>query len=105
MNRPSLLSASSVVAHLTRLNGDAALGWRIEDGALCKRFACANHLEAMVFANAVAYIAHTLNHHPSMHISYGECRVAWYTHEPSGITQLDFEAATRTDALRAAQAS
>jgi 4a-hydroxytetrahydrobiopterin dehydratase len=104
MNRPDLLTPSAVVAQLTRLNGDAVLGWRIEDNALFKRFNFANHLETMVFANAVAFAAHKLNHHPSMHITFNVCSVAWSTHEPSGITQLDFEAATRTEALQSAQA-
>lgn len=99
MSRPNLLTASAVVAHLTKLNGEAALGWRIEDNTLCKRFAFASHLETMAFANAVAFAAHQLNHHPSLHINFGTCTVQWSTHEPCGITQLDFEAAARTDAL------
>lgn len=101
MSRPNLLNASALVAQLTKLNGDAAMGWRIEDDALCKRFKFASHLETMSFANAVAFVAHGLNHHPTLHISFGECAVAWSTHEPLGITQLDFDAATRTDALQA----
>lgn len=99
MSRPTPLTASAVVAHLTKLNGEQALGWRIEDDGLCKRFTFASHLETMAFANAVAFVAHQLNHHPSLHITFGACVVQWSTHEPSGITQLDFDAATRTDAL------
>lgn len=99
MSRPTPLTASAVVAHLTKLNGEQALGWRIEDDGLCKRFTFASHLETMAFANAVAFVAHQLNHHPSLHTTFGACVVQWSTHEPSGITQLDFDAATRTDAL------
>ncbi len=36
--RPTLLSPTGVVGELTKLNGESASGWRIEDGALTRTF-------------------------------------------------------------------
>jgi 4a-hydroxytetrahydrobiopterin dehydratase len=93
------LSATEIVTHLTQLNGDAAQGWKLIDGALEKTFPFANFHETMAFVNALAWIAHQENHHPDLAVSYGNCTVRFNTHDVGGISVSDFHCASAVDAL------
>lgn len=53
----------------------------------------------MAFANAVAFLAESLNHHPELLVQYARCSVRWRTHDVQGISMADFDAAARVDAL------
>jgi len=97
--RPQALSATAVVTQLTQLNGDAAIGWRLIEGALEKRFVFHNFHETMAFANAVAWIAHREDHHPELFLSYAHCTVRYSSHDVSGISDRDFVSASAVDAL------
>lgn len=95
------LSAAQVIAQLAKLEG-----WKLfgdgPDVAIEKTFHFGSHLESMAFANAVAFIAQTHNHHPEMLIGYQHCSVRWSTHAVQGISVADFQCAGRVDALLAA---
>lgn len=93
------LSATEIVNHLTQLNGDAAQGWKLIDGALEKPFPFANYHETMAFVNALAWVAHRENHHPDLAVSYGRCTVRFNTHDVGGISISDFHCAGAVDAL------
>lgn len=53
----------------------------------------------MAFANAVAFLAESINHHPELLVQYAHCSVRWRTHDVQGISMADFDAAARVDAL------
>jgi 4a-hydroxytetrahydrobiopterin dehydratase len=93
------LSATEIVTHLTQLNGDAAQGWKLIDGALEKIFPFANFHETMAFVNALAWVAHQENHHPDLAVSYGSCTVRFNTHDVGGISVSDYHCASAVDAL------
>jgi 4a-hydroxytetrahydrobiopterin dehydratase len=93
------LSATEVVSQLTQLNGDAAQGWKLIDGALEKAYPFANFHETMAFVNALAWIAHREDHHPDLAVSYGRCTVRFNTHDVGGISASDFFCAAAVDAL------
>jgi 4a-hydroxytetrahydrobiopterin dehydratase len=76
-------------------------GWRVVDGALHKPFAFADFHRTMAFVNAVAWIAHGMDHHPDMQVGYNRCVLVWSTHSAGGITALDFAAAQAVEALGA----
>jgi 4a-hydroxytetrahydrobiopterin dehydratase len=100
MNAPRrALSATEIVTRLTQLNGDAALGWKLIDGALEKSFRFANFHDTMAFVNALAWVAHRADHHPDLAVSYGQCTVRFNTHDVNGISVSDFECAAQADAL------
>jgi 4a-hydroxytetrahydrobiopterin dehydratase len=44
-------------------------------------------------------IAEKRDHHPDILVGWGRTRVLWTTHDAGGITQLDLDLATATDAL------
>lgn len=92
------LSPTEVVRRLVDLPGWTLSG----DGpevALQKTFTFANFHETMAFVNAVAWIAHALDHHPDLSVHYGRCTVRLRTHDVQGISEADFACAARTEAL------
>lgn len=95
------LSATEVVTQLSQLNGEAVHGWRLIDGALEKNFGFKNFHDTIAFVNAVAFIAHREDHHPSLALSYAQCTVRFNTHDVNGISVSDFFCASRVDALLA----
>jgi len=93
------LTATEIVAVLAQLNGWSLHG----DGAtlaIAKRYPFPDFQQAMVFANAVAWLAQQRNHHPELTVAWGGCTVCWRTHDAGGITRADFECAAAVDALR-----
>ena len=80
-------------------------GWKLSgDGAevaIEKTFCFADYFETIAFVNALAFVAHRLDHHPDLSVHYGKCVVRFSTHSVKGISETDFECASRTDALLA----
>ena len=94
------LTATEVVAKLAQLEGWSLSG----DGAhvaIEKTYRFANYHETMAFVNAVAFIAHTEDHHPDLSVHYDRCVVRLNTHDVGGISPTDIDCATRFDALLA----
>jgi 4a-hydroxytetrahydrobiopterin dehydratase len=99
-NRRALV-ATEIVAQLSKLNGEQVPGWRLVDGSLEKTFTFGNYYETMAFVNALAYVAHTEDHHPDLTVSYNKCTVRFNTHDVGGISISDFFCASKADALGA----
>jgi 4a-hydroxytetrahydrobiopterin dehydratase len=80
-------------------------GWKLSgDGAevaIEKTFTFTNYYETIAFVNALAFVAHTLDHHPDLSVHYQRCVVRFSTHAVQGISETDFECAARADALLA----
>ena len=79
------------------------VGWGLtgdgENVAIEKTFTFEKHTHALLFVNSVGWLSEKLNHHPEVVLSYRLCVVRWNTHDVRGLSRLDFEAATQTDAL------
>lgn len=112
MPHPSALQVKdwSKLPARTALSGQALqdalaqhTGWQVVgDGAqqaIEKTFRFANYFQTMAFVNALAWIAHQQDHHPSLQVEYGQCTVRWNTHDAGGLTATDFDCAQRTDTL------
>lgn len=95
------LTATEIVTQLTQINGEAADGWKLIDGALQKTFAFGNYHETMAFVNAAAWIAHREDHHPDIAFGYNRCTVRFNTHDVNGISVSDFHCAAAVNALLA----
>jgi 4a-hydroxytetrahydrobiopterin dehydratase len=95
------LSATEIVTHLSKLNGEQVPGWRLIDGSLEKAFGFANYYETIGFVNAVAFIANAEDHHPALLVQYAQCTVRFNTHDVNGISVSDFHCASKVDALLA----
>ena len=94
------LSPTEVVTRLSDLPG-----WRLSGDSdqvgIAKTFTFANYFETLAFVNALALVAHRLDHHPDLSVHYNRCVVFWRTHDVGGLSYADFECAARTDALLA----
>jgi 4a-hydroxytetrahydrobiopterin dehydratase len=92
------LSATEIVAGLAQVQG-----WRLagddDNIAIEKNFQFANYFETIAFVNALAMIAHRLDHHPDLYVKYDCCVVKLNTHDVGGISRTDLECATLVDAL------
>jgi len=76
-------------------------GWALVDGAIQKRFEFADYHRTLAFVNALAWVAHTEDHHPDLLVSYNHCTVRFNTHAVGGISINDFICAAKADALQA----
>ena len=83
-------------------------GWRLhgegEQIAIEREWRFASHAQAMLFVNQVGWLAEAMHHHPEVVLNHAHCVVRWRTHDVKGLSQLDFEAARRTDALQGPEA-
>lgn len=88
------LTDEQITKYLQRLKG-----WSLIENAIEKKYRFKNFLRAMWFANAVGYVAESLNHHPDIFIHYNEVTLINWTHDTGGLTEKDFLLAEKIDAL------
>ncbi|GLS95777.1 putative pterin-4-alpha-carbinolamine dehydratase [Piscinibacter gummiphilus] len=88
------MSDTQVHDHLAQLSS-----WKSTGGAIEKAFTFKNFHETMAFVNALAWIAHTEDHHPDLQVGYDRCTVRFSTHSVGGISVNDFICAAKADAL------
>jgi 4a-hydroxytetrahydrobiopterin dehydratase len=98
--RRRALTPTEIVTRLAerpgwKLSGDGA------DVAIERTYTFADYFETIAFVNALAFVAHALDHHPDLSVHYDRCVVRFRTHALHGITDADFECASRADALLA----
>lgn len=74
-------------------------GWAREGEAIAKTFRFADFHQTMSFVNAVAFLANREDHHPDLAVSWGSCKVSWWTHAIGGLSENDFICAAKVDAL------
>ncbi len=82
---------------LTALHAD----WSLSDDGLSisRRFAFTGYDKTLGFADAVAWIAISQDHHPVLTVAYGHCTDASTTHAINGLSDNDFLCAARIDRL------
>jgi len=64
--------------------------WRQEKDNLIRDYEFATFLAAMAFMVYMGLVSEQLQHHPSWHSNYSKLRVSIGTHDPGGISALDF---------------
>jgi 4a-hydroxytetrahydrobiopterin dehydratase len=74
-------------------------GWIDSQGGLERTLELPSFPEAVAFVSRVAELAEKANHHPDITISYRKVTLRWTTHSAGGITDRDYELATRTNEL------
>src|SRR3954447_1604111 len=88
------LDDAKIADGLKKLNG-----WSQQGDEISKTFSFKNFYETMSFVNAVAHIANKLDHHPDMEVGYNKLKIRFSTHSVGGLSDNDFAAATKIDAL------
>jgi 4a-hydroxytetrahydrobiopterin dehydratase len=71
--------------------------WAFQNGMIKRDFEFGNFIEAFSFMSAVALVAEKSDHHPEWRNVYNKVSIALSTHSAGGITQLDFDLASKID--------
>jgi 4a-hydroxytetrahydrobiopterin dehydratase len=73
----------------------------IDEQKINRTFAFQDFKQAMEFVNKVADLAETTQHHPDIHIYYGQVVIELWTHSVQGLSLNDFIMAAKIDSLQA----
>ncbi len=75
--------------------------WKIaSDGKSIRRsLKFKDFYRTMSFTNALAYLAHSEDHHPDLELGYNYCHVTFATHSVGGLSKNDFICAAKLDRL------
>ena len=73
--------------------------WEYEDNSLTRTVEFDDFSAAIDFVNDVAEIAEEAQHHPDIDIRWCKVTLKLVTHDQGGVTDLDFEMASRIDTL------
>ena len=84
------LSKQQVAVGLSRLNG-----WRVVRGNLHRSFEFKDFTQAFGFMKRVALAADRMDHHPDWSNAYNKVTIDLSTHSAGGITENDFELASK----------
>ncbi|MEQ6342253.1 MAG: 4a-hydroxytetrahydrobiopterin dehydratase [Gammaproteobacteria bacterium] len=90
------LAKAAALALLKHLNN-----WEINDTGteISRIFNFKNYYQTIAFVNALAWIAHQEDHHPTLTVHYSNCEVRYSTHTINGLSKNDFICAAKIDAL------
>ena len=74
-------------------------GWERKGDAIEKVFKLDDFQGSVDFVNRITPPAEEMNHHPDLAISWNKVTVTLSTHSEGGLTENDFELASRIDSL------
>ena len=71
--------------------------WHLEDGWLRRKYNTDGWPQTLMAVNAIGYLAEAAYHHPDLAVTWGKLWVKLKTHSAGGITDKDFELATKIE--------
>ena len=78
---------------------DKLSGWSVDGKSLKRRFVFVNFAEALSFINGIGDLAESADHHPDICFGWGYAEISLTTHDRGGITDLDFEVASKINEI------
>ena len=75
--------------------------WKRQKAEIRRTFEFDGFPQAVLFVNAVAWLAEQANHHPDVDIRWNQVTLALSTHDQGGLTEKDFALAVQINQLRA----
>ena len=88
------LTAEQVTAELA-----ATPGWEVADGQITKTKTLKDFRDALLYLNAVGYLAERANHHPDIFVSWNKVTLTLVSHSAGGLTSKDFALARQVNDL------
>jgi 4a-hydroxytetrahydrobiopterin dehydratase len=88
------LTSDQVTAELA-----ATPGWELADGQISRTVTRKDFRDALLFVNAVGFLAERANHHPDIFVSWNKVTLTLVTHSAGGLTANDFELARQVNDL------
>ncbi|HZR53204.1 MAG TPA: 4a-hydroxytetrahydrobiopterin dehydratase [Streptosporangiaceae bacterium] len=89
-----LLTEGQIAAEL-----DTVKTWTHEGSQITRQVVRADFRDALLFVNAVGYLAEAAGHHPDIAIAWNTVTLTLSTHSAGGLTANDFALARQIDAL------
>ena len=77
----------------------ATPGWLISDGQLTRTVTRADFRDALLYVNAVGFLAERAGHHPDIAIAWNTVTLSLITHSAGGLTGADFALARQVSEL------
>jgi 4a-hydroxytetrahydrobiopterin dehydratase len=77
----------------------ATPGWQVSDGQLTRTVTRKDFRDALLFVNAVGFLAERAAHHPDIFISWNAVTLTLVTHSEGGLTDKDFSLARQIGEL------
>ena len=105
LSQKKCVACEGGVAPLNRTEVDVLLkqipGWHSSDDAtaLMRLYSFKNFAEALLFVNKVGAVAESEGHHPDIELGWGRVNVTLTTHSIGGLSENDFIAAAKIDAM------
>ncbi len=78
---------------------EALEGWERDGDAIARAFKLDDFVGSVEFVNRITPVAEQMNHHPDLSISWNKVNVSLSTHSQGGITENDFDLATRIEGV------
>jgi len=85
MKRPRLLTEEEISNQLREIQ------WELRDGCIYKKYTFSKYMDGLNFLVKVGEMAEELDHHPILTLGYCSLEIYLSTHEPKGISELDFQ--------------
>jgi len=89
-----LLTEGQIAAEM-----DTVKAWTRENSQITRQVVRADFRDALLFVNAVGYLAEQAGHHPDVAIAWNTVTLTLSTHSAGGLTANDFALARQIDAL------
>jgi 4a-hydroxytetrahydrobiopterin dehydratase len=74
-------------------------GWQVSDGQLTRTVTRKDFKDALIFVNAVGFLAERANHHPDILVRWNAVTLTLSTHSEGGLTSKDFALARQVNEL------
>ena len=74
-------------------------GWSLEGRRIVREFEFEDFVGSINFVDSLVEPAEAMNHHPDLGISWNKVTVAITNHAEGGLTEKDFELASKVQAL------
>ena len=78
---------------------EGLVGWQRDGEKIIREYTFKNHYQTQAFTNAVMWVSHREDHHPSLTVGYNTCQVEYWTHTIGGLSENDFICAAKVDKL------
>jgi 4a-hydroxytetrahydrobiopterin dehydratase len=80
----------------------ALSGWALEGDSIRRKLTFGGFADALAFVVRLGFEAEAADHHPDILINYKRVTLTYTTHSDGGLTQKDFDGASRASDLAAA---
>ena len=82
---------------ITRRLADELPHWRLANGCLTRRYKTHGWKATLMVVNTIGHLAEAAFHHPELEVAYAAVTVNLVTHSAGGVTDKDFELATKIE--------